>query len=330
MFRILFIHLIMLTIYFGQHSYQIQDQWEDLTPDQFIHLVDLLTSFTNGDLTTDMVRTLFFLKVAGIKPRRIRSKEKEELYSENVFRISRRLNFMFRVVYENEKAIQSMNPEVRHELLRWLPEEIEGDIPELRIARKLKKHIEIDCIFAKNLVPEIRMRRAIYPGFRMNRIGEVLNTDLPAGDFIDATTLHDQYMKSGSEEILNQMVSLLYKLPEGVAASIPAGTRAAILFNFRAILLFLTHQTQYGILWKAGKTNQDEKISIGFVDSLYSLAKAGYGDTTRLKTISVVEFLDLLLKEVIDTVKTLKDAKMDLTKIAEVTKLSLNQIQSIL
>ena len=174
------------------------------------------------------------------------------------------------------------------------------------------------------------MRRAIYPGFRMNRIGEVLNTDLPAGDFIDATTLHDQYMKSGSEEILNQMVSLLYKLPEGVAASIPAGTRAAILFNFRAILLFLTHQTQYGILWKAGKTNQDEKISIGFVDSLYSLAKAGYGDTTRLKTISVVEFLDLLLKEVIDTVKTLKDAKMDLTKIAEVTKLSLNQIQSIL
>lgn len=320
----------MLILRFATRSYQLPDRWEELSSDQFIHLVGLLTAYSTGELTADMVRTLYFLEVAGIHKRKVRSAQQAETFSENVYRISRNLNFMFQVVYDNNQAIRSMSDEFRGLLERWLPEDLEGNEPELRVARKLKKNVEIDCTFAKNLVPFLKIRKRRYPGYRMDLTGEVLNTDLPAGDFIDASTLHDQYMKSGSGQILDQLVARLYKLPEGAAAGIPMETKTAILFNFRAILLFLTHRTQYGILWKSGSTNQDEKISIGFVDSLYSLAKAGYGDTTRLKTVSLVEFLDLLLKEVIDTVKSLRDMKMDLVKISEVTKLSINQINSIL
>jgi len=320
----------MLTLQFANRTHQLPDQWEELNQDQFVGLVQLLTSFTQGDLTPDMVRTLFFLDLADIKPRRTRSKEQAALFSENVFRISRNLTFMFRIQYENDKAIRAMGKDIQGLLERYLPEEIEEDLPELRVAGKLKKHLEIDGVFAKNLVPEIRIRRKVYQGYRFTRIGGVLNTDLPAGDFIDASTLHDQYMLSGEEEHLNEMVRILYKLPDGVAGRVPDATRAAILFNFRAILLFLTHQTQYGILWRKGSAKQDEKISIGFVDSLYSLAKAGYGDTTRLKTISLVEFLDLLLKEIIDAVKQLKEAKKNVAEIAELTKLTIHQVQSIL
>jgi hypothetical protein len=319
----------MLTLRFATHTYQLPDRWEELSSDQFIHLVGFLTAHSTGALTADMVKTLYFLDVAGIHKRKVHNTNQANTFSENVYRISRNLNFMFRVVYENNQAIRTMPSEFTNLLERWLPEDLEGDEPELRVARKLKKHVEIDCTFARNLVPYLKIKKMQYPGYRMDLTGEILNTDLPAGDFIDASTLHDQYMKTGSDQILDQMVTRLYKLPDGTAAGIPLNTKIAILFNFRAILLFLTHRTQYGILWNSG-TNQDGKISIGFVDSLYSLAKAGYGDTTRLKTVSVVEFLDLLLKEVIDTVKSLHDMKMDLVKIAEATKLSINQINSIL
>ena len=320
----------MLTLQFKEHAYQIPNQWEELNTDQFIYLIDLLNSHTAGELTADMVRTLFFLKIAGIKPRKIYSKESADLYSENIYRISRNLTFMFRVVYDNAAALRSMESDYRNLLERYLPEELEGEVPELRVARKLKKHLEIDAIFAKNLIPEIRIRRRNYPGFKFDRIGGILNTDLPAGDFINASTLHDLFMESGNQEQLDMMISILYKLPAGVATKVADDIKAAVLFNFRSIMQFISQQTQYGLLWNKGNSVQENKISIGFVDSLYSLSKAGYGDASHLKSISLVEFLDLLLKEVIDTVKSLQSSKMDMVKISEITKLSINQIQSIL
>lgn len=322
----------MLTIQFDKKSYNLPDQWEELKPQQFIRLVELLTSFSVNKMDPETLRALFLLEVAGIQPRRIRSQKSQCIFTENVYRIGRNLNFMFQVVYKNTAAIASMAPEIRELLKRNLPDELDMDIPEIRVAHKLKKHIEVDMLFAKNLIPKIRIGKKEYPGYRFDRTGGILNTNLPAGDFIDACNLLDQLNETGDERYLDEIIRILYHLPEDLPDGFHLpneGVRAAILFNFRAVLLFLSQNTHYGILWNRPTGKKAPKLSIGFIDSLYSLSKAGYGDISRLRKVSLVEFLDLLLKEISDAVKQLKDAGKNLLEIAETTKLTLEQVQSI-
>ncbi len=61
-------------------------------------------------------------------------------------------------------------------------------------------------------------------------------------------------------------------------------------------------------------------------DSLYSLSKAGYGDIENLKKMSLIEMLNLLVKELRDAVHSLQGMEKSPTEIVEATKLSLDQV----
>lgn len=327
----------MLEITFKKNSYSFPNTWSELVPDQFVYLVSLLMSFSRGDLSPDQVRTLFFLKVANLKPRRFRKSEQESLYSENLYRISRQINFMFRIQYENEAAFAAFSEEIRELLIRSLPEEIAIESTEVRAARKLKKKVIVDGVFAANLIPVINYRRKSLDGYYFDLTGNLLSSNLKADQFIDATIAFDQFLQTGEEVFLDLLVGTLY--PEGVYKSaqvkktinrvigIPVETKLAIFFNFQAIQLFLQEFTDYAVLWWKSPTSTAKKDKgLGLGDSLYSLSKAGYGDIQKLQKMSLLEMLNLLVKELRDAVQALQQVEKSPTEIMEATNLTLDQI----
>ncbi len=203
----------MLEVKFKNKTYSFPNGWGELNSKQFIYLVSLLMAFSKDQMSPDQVRTLFFLEVAGLKPRRFRKKEQESLFSENVYSISRQINFMFRIQYQNEKSFAALPSETRELLIHNLPEELDDNSAEMRAARKLKKKVVIDGVFASNLVPEIQTRRARLSGYYFDLTGNLLNSDLQADQFIDATIAFDQFLSTGEEIYLDLLVATLY--PEG-------------------------------------------------------------------------------------------------------------------
>lgn len=319
----------MLVLSFANRTYQIPESWQELKTDEFIHLVGLLRAYIRGDITADAVRAMFFLHSAGMKPRRIRRQEQANLFSENVYRIARELNFMFRVEYENQKALAAFPAVIRTLLHRVLPEDIDDDSTEVRAARKLRKKLIIDATFGIILIPEIKLRRKVLTGYTFNLTGNIIQFDLKAGQFIDACTVFDQFNESGDTMYLDMITAILYgNQPIEVVRQIPDDTKAAVLFNFQANLMFLQENTDFSVLWWNNSSQAKKRPSnrLGFSDSLYTIAKAGYGDLQNLKELPVIDFLNLLVKELRDAVLALKEAKKNNAEIAEITKLTLPQV----
>ena len=103
--------------------------------------------------------------------------------------------------------------------------------------------------------------------------------------------------------------------------------KQAILMNYMAIHIFLSQKTKYAILFSGTGTDKKGKITLGFHDSIYSLIKAGYGDVEKM---NLVKFLDLMLKELKDSVKVLHDNEMSLQDIAAKSKLTVQQVKSLI
>jgi len=108
---------------------------------------------------------------------------------------------------------------------------------------------------------------------------------------------------------------------------VPIDVKQAVFFNFQAIQLFLQKYTDYGILWwNSGEKPKKNESGLGMGESLYSLSKAGYGDIRVLKKMSLIEMLNLMVKELRDAVQSLQAMEKSPTEIVVATKHSLDQV----
>lgn len=71
-------------------------------------------------------------------------------------------------------------------------------------------------------------------------------------------------------------------------------------------------------------------ISTGALESLYNLSSDGMGDIKTIEQINIIQYLTILRKKLIESVRNLNDMKMERTEIASKTGLPLNIINSIL
>lgn len=324
----------MLTLHLNKKKYQFNNEWEELSPEQFIYLTSLLRLYQSGILSSDEVRVMYFLKIAGLMPRRFRKKEKEELFSENVFRAASMINFFFKYVYENQKAFDKLDPELQEMITRNDPDLLK-DTAEIRAVRKLKRYLDVDMIFPYNLIPVIPGTKL--EGYIFKLENEFVNTSMTAAQYVDAYSVFERWSKENNPESLDLMVSVLYQgenysakkaheiLPE--VKKLPGDVKFAVMINYMAIHLFMAQRTKYAILFSGSGTDKTGKISLGFHDSIYSLIKAGYGD---VENTNLIKFLDLMLKELKDGVKALHDAEMKLEDIASKSKLTITQVNSLL
>lgn len=326
----------MRTLYFGDHTYEFPDRWEELNKLQYLQLIDALMDYSSGKANAMGCRATWFCNMAGIEIKR--RDNQNDIFWENIYRAANLFNFFFEIEYFDKttgekKSINHFPREIRENLRKNSPETL-TDLPEYRWASKLTSHYVIDAVFAKNLLPDITIGGKSYPGYRFSLSCSVLSTSLTARDFIDATMVYNEYVENKDPENLRQLIGILYfknvQNSEILIFQVPDRVSFAILLNFQAILAFVMNKTRYSMIWtrKAAVSNEN-KLSVGVADSIYMLSKQGYGSVNELSRENLVVYLDLLLKNVIDTVLFMHNNKSTIEEIATETGLSINQIKKI-
>jgi len=325
----------MLDLWLNDNKYSFPDKWEELSQEQYIYLAGLLRKYHLGILTAGEVRIHFFLKVAGLMPRRIRKAEKEQIYSENVWRAASMINFFFKYVYQNKKSFSQFDPELKQQLAHTDPEDL-PDSPDVRVARKMKRQLEVNAVFARNLVTSLPGIHSMKP-YRFNLEDDFLDTSLTAAQYVDAYSVFETWAESNKAKSLDLLVAILYQDKDyssekaynriELAGRISPEIKHAIMLNYMAIHLFLSQRTKYSILFTGTGTDKKGNITLGFHDSIYSLIKSGYGEVEKM---NLVKFLDLMLKELKDSVKMMQENDMKLEDIASKAKLTVSQVKSLL
>jgi len=325
----------MLTLYLKKKKYQFPNSWEKLTQEQFIYLAGLLRDYHLGILDAGEVRIRYFLMVAGLKPRRIRRAEREQLFTENVYRAASKINFFFKYEYENKKSFHNFPKELQEQLQHTDPEELPASV-EVRAARKMKRSREVDVVFARNLVTELPGIHSM-KAYRFNMENGFVDTSLTAAQYVDAYSVFESWSEKNEVMKLDLLCAILYQDKDyssekaysrvELARTLSPEIKVAVVLNYMAIHVFFAQRTKYAILFTGTETDKTGKISLGFHNSIYSLIKAGYGDVEKM---NLVKFLDLMLKELQDGVQAMHASEMKMEDIAAKSKLSIPQIIALL
>lgn len=329
----------------NENTYYLPESWEELTPDQFLSLVDFLNKYKRGEIDYFELRVVFVMKILGIKPRRIRSAEKERLRDENLFRMSEKMDFFLQVVYENQGKFKHFSKKNQELLKKNLPEDIDSESGEIRLAKKMNKYYDVDAVFLKNLLPEIKMGRQVYEGYHIDITENVATTTLSAMQFADALTVCDKIIE-GKQELIPLLIGILYqrdKYSDVLARersekfkSLPHTTRQAVFLNFVAVREYIIRHTKYWILFTTEessnikKKKKKNKYNNGLVDSIDTLVKMGYGTSTEMENKNLFRFLDTIIKSMRDTIsEALKEKDATKSKVAKKMGISVEIINEL-
>ncbi len=307
----------MLEFELNGSEYSCPNKWEELNSEQYLFLADLLLKYSLGDISVTEVRTELFLHLMGLKLKKL---SKSDLLFENIFILSRQLTFMFKIVYEDSEQFSYFNKDTQKMLERYLPEDLYPS-PEIELAEQMQCHYVIDAVFSNNLLS----KAGGVQGYEFEVEGGFVSSSLTAEQYVQAVTLYGAYIESGNKEQLVMLAEVLY--PNG--DNFTDAELHGIFLNFGAIQTFL-YNTKYGILWQRKSTGKKNKLTVGLMDSVYTLSTEGYGNLVEVKSYNLITYLDLLLKQLIDSVKTLQSYELQLPEIAEKTGLSVEQLNTII
>lgn len=310
--------------------YRIPNAWESLTPIQYIKLVNDLNSVAKGELSVAMLRVNYICDIMGWKPKKIKGEDSLV----NLAWLAEQVTFIFNIQYPaNNEALKELDPETRMKLQKTPPDRIPG-LPIARYLAKLEYKYVLDACFCAQLIPVVKIGREKYYGYEIRTSFENLTCSLTALQYIEARKLI-----GCSPDKLPLLAAILYAPgtynSEAVHASAHNFTRLpdiilqAIAFNFQCFNNFLFTKTDFYVL-TAGKGQKENSITTGALESLYNLSSDGMGDIKAVEQMNIIQYLTVLRKKLIESVRSLNDMKLDRTDIAEKTGLPLNIINSIL
>lgn len=342
------------------HSYQLKNSWKELTSKEYKAVLEYIVALMNGQITLSQLRLKVLFLLSELKPQLHHNREKADQQAENITRIAHQMNFMLRIEYENTKSFSKLKKEVRDQLTRYLPEELE-QTPEVRWAHKAFKALKPDLVFAANLIPVIGRRRHTLNGYTFEVSDNILVTSLTTSQFIDAQTVALEIQETGKESLLNLLVAILYGEPknsnlwphdslrderpdrkyiyDAQRSSLMAKkldwldleTKKAIFINFNAIQSYLITRTKYSILFNApdstSSATEKPKHNLGLGSVAHSLIKSGYED---IENSNLVKFFEIMYNELVGNVTTLHRQGITIDKIAEQTGLTISKINQII
>lgn len=273
-------------------EYEILNRWELLSPNQYYFLCTLLHKYSTGELSYRELHLAYVCAILELDP----SKIKGITALENLYLLSSQIDFIF------------------------------------------KTPKQINACFLAQLVPEIEVssgkHKKIYHAYKIQTGCDILTSTLTALQFTEAYELI-----GCSTDKLPLMAAILYHprryTSEGAHAlsekfkDIDKITLQAISLNFMAFVNYLFTQTPFKIL-HTRKGEEIKPISIGMSESLYNLSADGLGDAEAIEQMPVIKYLTILRKKLIESVKAMKEAGLDLVELSQKTGLSIKIIQQIL
>lgn len=327
----------MFEFYLGEKRHEMKNSWYELSQDEFVKVCSVINRFRKAEINLFEARVLLTMLLIGLDIKRVRTGGHMD---ENIYKLSRELNFFFRIKYEDQKAFKAFSPEKQQLLIKNFPEDLEQD-PEVRVAVRLKKHIELNIEFGSNIIRTVRQGRNKLNAYTFEVTDGIAQTSLTALQYSEAQKVISLYSQNQSDQLLNLLCGILfqngYKEETAVELSkqykgIDHEIKDAVLMNFLAITNFIVHQTKYSILFDRPKRSGkgSNKYSLGLADNLYMLSKKGYGDSKQMEDAGLFKFLDMLIKEMADQVHELKAAKKKISEIATIMNLTIEQVNDLI
>lgn len=188
-------------------------------------------------------------------------------------------------------------------------------------------------IFAAQLIPSVRINGKKIKGYQISTEFETLTTDLTASQLTDAL----EVVKGGVNK-LPLLAAILY--PGGKYESQAAHRRAhtfealdaltlqAIAVNFQAFIGFIFTKTHFSIL--QGRPTGRSEIATGLTETLYNLCADGLGNIEDVKQLSMIEFLTVLRKKLIESINAMHAAEISISEIAQQTGIKSKIIKQII
>jgi len=313
-------------------KYKIPSEWFELRPYQYLKICEAVTDFLRGKRDFEAFKLQVLMILLDIESKKI--KNLSETFCENLWRIGEQINFYYMFVYEDDRY-KKLSPATQEKLLKTIPKADDSE-PEMRIASQFKYRIKIDLHFGEQLLPFLDSMRLI--GYKFHYANGLVDTSLTAAQYTDANSLVSLFYKSKDERalILDKLVRVLYcPEPYSQAAAEKVGLqnisqyeKVAVLYNYNAIIDWISDIEKYKYVFHGAKTS--EKNLIGPNSPIYQLAGKGYGSVGEIEKMSLFNYLDLLLKETIDSVNQLGCTEMKHGEIAESTGLMEEQVDEIL
>lgn len=312
-------------------QYSIPNSWEGITPYLFQSLIHDIGLMAKGKLSVAMVRVNYVCRVMGWKLKKIKDSDGWT----NLAWLAEQVTFPFTIVYpDNDAALQDLDSDTRKLCKRIPPHRLTG-ITIARYLSKLPYNYAVDSCFCKQMIPVIRFNdEELYSAYTIDTSFNRLTCSLTALQFIEARSLI-----GGSLEQLPLLAAILY-YPDRYSSDgahslahkfvkLPADELTAIAFNFQAFVNYLFTKTEFKLLTEAQGTKVSA-ISTGALESLYNLSSDGLGDVDTVERMNILQYLTILRKKLIDTVRSLHSAKMEKIDIAKETGLPIHIINDIL
>lgn len=311
-------------------EYSIPNTWEELSPYLYATLIRDIARMATGTLSIAMVRVNYICNVMGWNP----SKIKEDEALQNLAWLAEQVTFPFLIEYpDHDEVLNSLDAETRKLCKRIPPHRLTG-VTIAKYLKTLNYRYVVDSCFCKQLVPEIEIDDEFYAGYKIETSFNHLTCSLTALQFIEARNLI-----GCSQDKLPLLAAILY-YPEQYTSEgahelakkfrdVPDDTLQAICFNFLSFVNYLFTKTQFKLLTEAKDTKQSA-ITTGALESLYNLSSDGLGDVDKVERMNVIQYLTILRKKLIDTVRSMYAAKMDSIDIEKETGLPIHIINKIL
>lgn len=192
------------------------------------------------------------------------------------------------------------------------------------------KEGKVNACFLAQLVPKFGR----YKGYEINTSMDMLTCSLTAIQLIEA-----QAALKGGVKKLPLLAAILYcpapysseKAHDltGRFTKDPVKLQAVAL-NFQALVTYLFTKTHFSILSSGSGSGHIPEIATGMIETLYNLSADGMGDVQTVEQMPVIKFLTILRKKLIESVKAMHDAGMDIVNISEKTKLDTILIKKML
>lgn len=311
-------------------EYSIPNAWEKLDSYLYASLVGDLQEMAVGKMSVAMVRVRHVCRTMGWDM----EKFKDGASFGNLAWLAEQITFPFLIEYpENDSALRELDDETRRLCKRIPPHRLTG-VAIARYLKRLDYRYTVDSCFCKQLVPFIEVDDEYYSAYKIDTSYGYLTCSLTALQFIEAKTLI-----GCAKDKLPLLAAILY-CPDKYGsekahelakrfAGVPDNTLAALAFNFQSFVNYLFLKTQFSLLTAAASTRKSA-ITTGALESLYNLSADGLGDIDKVEQMNVIQYLTILRKKLIDTVRSLHVAKMESVDIEKETGLPIRIINQII
>lgn len=317
----------------ASNNVKFPNSWEELDPVQFVTVICILLEYKAKKFDVRELQLRLYTELSNINSRRI-LRHDYEWFEKEIFRNLDKMNFCFKFVYDDPR-FKNLDPKMQERLRKTNPEKI-VDEPEAVIASKFQRTVEIDASICKQLIPNIFVGLKKFPGYLFDRSGDIVNTSITAEQFIDTLTILSLIASQGPDEYIDLLLATLYcpgsyssqkakELSPRFKKLNPA-IKFAVVFNFESILSWLTSETKYVILFNKNKPKKQDKQSLGFNSIVYTMTEKGYGNIREISSLNLIEFFELMYKNLVDSILQLNDSKMNKQEIAKKLKLTVEQI----